>query len=120
MAVHNNMGQIGEQMALRYLEQQGYEILETNWRAGHLEADIIAYKDKTVVFVEVKSRKNDTFGSPETFVDRKKQQSYIRLANAYMLQHHRTEEARFDIITVILNASGCDIQHFPRAYSAIG
>ena len=114
------MGMLGEQAARRYLEDQGYEILETNWRLGRLEADIIAYKDHTIVFVEVKTRRNETFGTPEMFVDRKKQVSCIRLANAYVLQNHRTEEVRFDIVTVVLNQTGCQVNHIPNAFTTIG
>lgn len=120
LAQHNDFGVDGETMARRYLEQHDYEILETNWRSGHLEADIIAFKDHRIVFVEVKTRTKDEFGDPESFVDRKKQKAYIRLANAYILQHDRTEEARFDIISVIANKEGVTIKHLPGAYSTIG
>ena len=120
MAQHNEMGKIGEEAARRYLVEQGYEILETNWRQGRLEADIIAYKDHTIVFVEVQTRRNDTFGAPEMFVNRKKQLSCIRLANAYVLQNRRTEEVRFDIVTVLLNQTGCQVSHIPNAFTTVG
>lgn len=107
-------------MARRYLEQHDYEILETNWRMGHLEADIVAYKDHRIVFVEVKTRTTNEYGDPESFVDRKKQKAYIRLANAYIVQHERSEEARFDIISVIANKDGVTIKHLPDAYSTVG
>lgn len=120
MAVHNEMGKIGEQMARRHMEQLGFEILETNWRVGHLEADIIAQKDGMIVFVEVKTRANEVFGEPEDFVDRRKQRAYIRLADTYVQQHNLLEEVRFDIISVVINASGCQINHLPNAYTTIG
>lgn len=120
MAEHNDKGKQGEALAIRFLIDNDYHILETNWRLGHLEADIIARKDNYIVFVEVKTRSSDLYGSPEIFVDRRKQRSYIRLANAYILQNNRQEEARFDIITVILGLGQCKIEHIPHAFSTIG
>ena len=120
MAKHNSLGQEGETIARRYLEQHGYEILETNWRIGHLEADIIAYHDHHIVFIEVKTRTSTDYGDPDEFVDQKKRQSYIRLANAYILEHDRNEEARFDIISVVIDTTGTQINHLIDAYSTVG
>lgn len=120
MAKHNDFGQQGEAAAQRYLVEQGYKILDTNWRMGHLEADIIALKDEVIAFVEVKTRSGETFGEPETFVDLKKQRAYIRLANNYVLQKNRYEEARFDIISVVINETGLKLNHIPRAFTTIG
>ncbi|MCQ2278241.1 MAG: YraN family protein [Bacteroidales bacterium] len=120
MALHNTMGKIGEEMACRYLKEQGYEILDVNWKMGHWELDIIARKDGWVVFVEVKTRKNSTFGNPEDFVNRKKQLLCIKAANAYIIQHNIEEEARFDIIGVVLNETGYKIEHIPNAFNCLG
>ena len=57
MAKHNELGKEGEVIARRYLEQQDYEILETNWRIGHLEADIIAYHDHHIVWLPGRIRR---------------------------------------------------------------
>lgn len=113
-------GDEGEAIARQYLEKHDYEILETNWRVGHLEADIIAYYDHKVIFVEVKTRKSDDYGDPESFVDRQKQRSYIRLANAFMVKHNRDEEVRFDIITVMINKEGIKVNHIPEAFTTVG
>ena len=120
MAKHNNLGKEGEVYARQYLEQHDYLILETNWRIGRMEADIIAYKDNHIVFVEVKTRTSEDYGEPESFVDTKKQQSYIRIANAYILKKNRPEEARFDIVSVVINNDGIKINHFINAYTTIG
>lgn len=120
MAEHNDFGKQGEEAAVRYLVQHDYEILETNWRLGHLEADIIARKDGVIAFVEVKTRSGETFGEPETFVDRKKQRAYIKLANAYVLQKQCPDEARFDIISVVINKTGFKLNHIQRAFTTIG
>lgn len=119
MAKHNNFGKDGEAIARKYLDDEGYIILETNWRIGHLEADIIAAKDDLIVFVEVKTRTNDAYGSPESFVDKKKRQAYIRLANAYMLQKKRNEEVRFDIISIIQNDNETKVEHIVEAFTTI-
>ncbi len=120
MANHNEMGKEGETLARRYLEEQGYEILELNWRLGHHEADIIAYKDGRIVFVEVKTRKTDEYGDPESFVDVRKQRSYILLADAYVKKHDRNEDVRFDIVSVIINKEGTKIEHLENAFTTIG
>lgn len=119
MAKHNTIGKSGEDIARKYLESNDYLILETNWREGRLECDIIAYKDNHIVFVEVKTRSSEEFGSPEQFVDKKKQLAYIRLANAYVLQKKRTEEAQFDIISVVNTAEGPVVRHIPNAFTTV-
>lgn len=119
MAEHNETGRMGEEMARRYLTERDYAILECNWRCGKNEADIIAYKDATIIFVEVKTRSNTGHGEPESFVDRKKQQAYIRLANKYVIDNKRSEEVRFDIIAITLSSQETKIEHFENAYNAI-
>lgn len=120
MAEHNDLGKIGETLARQYLEQQEYLILETNWRIGKLEADIIAYKDNLIVFVEVKTRTSEDFGEPEDFVGIQKRRSYIKLANAYVLRNKRTEEARFDIISIVIKGQESQIKHLVNAYTTVG
>ncbi len=120
MAQHNDFGKMGEQLAQRYLEEQDYVIIECNWRMGHHDVDIIARHDNIVVFVEVKTRSSADFGSPELWVDKKKQRSYIRLANLYVQQHNIDDEVRFDIISIVFNANEHTITHFPNAYTTIG
>lgn len=121
MARHNELGKLGEEAAKQYLLSQGYAILQTNFRVGRKEADIIAYQDGVIVFVEVKTRSSDEIVAPESAVDRSKQQSYVRLANAYVLQNHREEEVRFDIIAILVNdMDDVKIKHIPNAFTTIG
>ena len=65
MAAHNELGKWGEDLATAYLEQKGYTIVERDWKSGRRDIDIIAIDGNTVVFVEVKTRKNNVFGEPE-------------------------------------------------------
>ena len=88
MAIHNITGKEGEELARRYLEANDYLILETNWRIGHLEADIIAYKDNRIVFVEVKTRSEGMIARPMEAVDRQKQRHRDRHAAQLHVPQH--------------------------------
>lgn len=115
MAEHNITGQKGEEMAAKFLEEKGYTILETNWRFMHLEADIIAEKAKILVIAEVKTRKNNYFGEPESFVTKQKQKNLIKAANAYIERKQLDLEVRFDIVSVVLN-DNTSIKHIEDAF----
>lgn len=112
-------GKIGEQMAARYLADNGYIILERNYRQGHLEIDIIALDGEELVIVEVKSRALNNILSPEAAVDHKKRQALISLANEYVKTHNRKENVRFDIVTVVSKAGGAEIKHLKNAYNVM-
>ena len=120
MAQHNKIGNIGEQLARQYLEEKGYAIMETNWRRGKLEVDIIAYKEGLIVFAEVKTRSRTDYGNPEEFVTIDKQRAYVRLADKYIIEHNREEEVRFDIISVEMEGTNYHITHLENAFSAVG
>ena len=68
MAKHNDLGKMGEDLAVQYLTDKGYEILERNWRNKHKEIDIIAKDGETLVIVEVKTRQSDDHGEPDLAV----------------------------------------------------
>jgi putative endonuclease len=102
----HNFGYHCEFMARTYLEQQGYLILETNWRSGHKEIDIIAKDGEMLVIVEVKARKNEDFMFAENAVDEKKIRNLIRAAHNYILQKGLECDTRFDIITLVLDNNG--------------
>ena len=112
-------GKMGEQIAARYLTDQGYIILEHNYRRGHLEIDLIALDKDELVIVEVKSRAYDTILQPEEAVDHKKRIALIRLANEYVKTHDRKENVRFDIISIISNNKGTEIKHLKNAYNVM-
>ena len=103
---HHNFGQHCEFMARTYLEQQGYIILETNWRSGHKEIDIIAKDGEMLVIVEVKARKDENITNAEDAVDNKKIRNLIRAAHNYILMKELNCETRFDIITLVLDEKG--------------
>lgn len=72
MAAHNDLGKLGEELAVDFLQKAGYEILETNWTFQKAEIDIIAKKDTVLAVVEVKTRSSLLFGLPQDFVNSKK------------------------------------------------
>lgn len=99
-------GQTGEDLAVCYLENQGYTIVERNYRNRIGEIDIIARDGECLVFIEVKTRSNRRFGSPFDAVDFRKQQQISRVALAFMTQHRFGEvPVRFDVIGVHLEES---------------
>lgn len=116
MAEHNEIGQRGEQIAQTFLKDKGYKILHVNWRHRKLEIDIIAMDGETLVFVEVKTRQTHIFGEPEDAVDYKKQRSLIHAANAFVLKYRFENDARFDIISIIIERYSTVINHFPDAF----
>ena len=119
MAEHNDFGAAGEQMARDFLAQEGYTILETNWRYLSHEVDIIAKKGDILAFVEVKTRNSRFLGEPEIFVSRTQQKAYITVADAYVTKNNRTEEVRFDIVSIVLNSKEQSINHIEGAFSTI-
>jgi putative endonuclease len=120
--VQNNSqkyGQEGEELAVAHLLSKGYKILERNWRFGKLEIDLIAKYGELVVFVEVKARKNLTFGEPEIFVSRRKQSYIITAANHYLITNDLDLESRFDIIAISRIDNENKINHLEGAFSAV-
>ena len=115
MAAHNQFGIKGEEIAADYLRLKGYTILDTNWRSGHKEIDIIARFKETIIFVEVKSRSNDFYGKPQDAVDWKKMRNLIYAADAYLRYYAIDLPVRFDVITITGSIDKPYIKHFEQA-----
>lgn len=117
MAQHNDLGRQGEDAAVLYLLERQYHILARNWRVHPLEIDIIAEEYGEIVFIEVKTRRNDFFADPEAAVDRCKQEHISLAALSYLRQNHLHERPyRFDIITLVGTEPPFQIQHFDNAF----
>jgi putative endonuclease len=108
MAIHNDTGKEGEEKAARWLRNRDYEIIERNWRHGHLEIDIIACKDQFLHFVEVKTRSSGTFGHPEDEVGRGKLRHMIDAGVAWLNLHPGWKRIRYDILSIRLDPGGRD------------
>ncbi|MBI4117405.1 MAG: YraN family protein [Parcubacteria group bacterium] len=115
------LGFLAEGIARHYLIKRGYKILAANYKMSFGEIDIIAQKDKTVVFIEVKALKKSYEGfEPEMRVDRKKKNKLMNLATAYTLNKKMTDAAwQIDIISVIFDSENkkAKIKHFKNAVS---
>ncbi|MEJ8758431.1 YraN family protein [Pontibacter sp. H259] len=112
---HLHTGQLGENMAQLYLQERGYSILERNYRYKRAEIDIIAQKEKLLIFVEVKTRTSDTFGFPEAAVDTRKEKLLLDAAEEFILAANWQHDIRFDIISVTLSTPPA-ILHFEDAF----
>jgi len=110
-------GETGEQIASRYLEEQGCVVLERHYRSAHKELDIIVLDHGEIAVVEVKTRSDDALVSPEEAVDHRKRQNIIRVANNYVRRHRRSEPLRFDIIAIVKNDKGTRINHIKNAFN---
>ena len=102
----NNMGAWGENQAAEYLQQRGYAVLERNFHSRFGEIDIIALKNNTICFVEVKTRKKSSYIMPAEAVNYRKQRRIILTAEFYLSQHYSENKAvRFDVIEVFYYVS---------------
>ena len=117
MAIQQEVGKRGEQVASDYLTAKGYKILERNWYFRKKEIDIIAEKDDFLVIIEVKSRSVGFREDPRDAVNMKKQKFLIQAANAYVNKFNIDQEVRFDIITVVfLNDHEYKLIHIDDAF----
>ncbi len=112
-----NSGAAGENAAVKYLKKNGYKILERNYRKTYGEIDIIAKYGENIAFVEVKTRKSDSYGSPAEFVTVKKQKKIIKAAYSYIQQYNLDAEFTFDIIEVHIDGLKVkSINHIKNAF----
>jgi putative endonuclease len=116
MASHNELGTLGEQIALSYLQEKGYEILEKNYRYLKAEVDLIAKHKDLIVFLEVKARSTNFFGEPELAVTLSKQKLLIEAADHYAVSNNLQNEIRFDVIAIIINKNETTIKHIEDAF----
>ena len=101
---NKRIGHIGEEIAMTFLEQKGYEVLDRNARTHFGEIDIVARRKETTVFVEVKTRATSSLGPPFLNVTREKQRHLIRNALCYLKRRGRVySDWRIDIVSVKLN-----------------
>lgn len=117
MQNNRGVGTIKEEVAAKYLEDNGMSILEKNFRCRYGEIDIIAKDGRYLVFVEVKYRANAGNGYPQEAVTKKKQKTIAFVANYYMMKNHLETDLpiRFDVIAIL----GEEITHIKNAFMAI-
>lgn len=116
-----NLGSWGEDVAARYLRKKGMKILGRNVRSPVGELDIVAQHGRTLVFVEVKTRRGVSHGYPQEAVGAAKQRQIVRAAQWYLAEHKRDRlQPRFDVVAVRGDGENADIAHFPGAFDVDG
>ena len=113
------IGKMGEETAISFLKRKGYKLLEKNFRTRNGEIDLIVYKNKTIVFVEVKTRKFKTPYLPEDSVNIYKQRKISAVAKEYLLKKELPEYnfLRFDVITIRYSGRKKEeIEHYEGAF----
>ena len=117
MLKHSKLGLKGEEIAVDFLQNKGYNILHRNWRSGQKEIDMIGIKDNVLVIFEIKARSTLDYGFPEEAVNKKKQRFLKIAAAAFIQQNPQYEIIRFDIISIIIEADKAkEIVHFEEAF----
>ncbi|MBN3038004.1 MAG: YraN family protein [Candidatus Omnitrophica bacterium] len=110
------IGILGEKLALKFLQKQGYKIVARNFYCRSGEIDIIAEYKKATIFIEVKARKSLKFGTPEESITSKKIKHMLRTAQFYIAKYKpRQEFFRFDVVTIILDKKP-QIRHIKNAF----
>ena len=116
MSKSHILGIKGEDIAAEHLKKSGYKILYRNWKWGKNEIDIIAEKDDTVVFVEVKTRTDEFLGGVASAISTEKQKSIIYAAEGYIRRYNVDKESRFDVLTIIMTGETYTIDHIESAF----
>lgn len=117
MAEHNELGKWGEELAAKHLTEKGYTIIARDWKDRHKDIDIIATDGEYLVFVEVKTRRNNVFMEPEQAVNRTKIKNLTLAANRYVKTYRIDLPIRFDIISITGTTEGtCRINHIEDAF----
>ena len=120
MASHNDFGKEAELLALNYLENKGYKILEQNYRYLKSEIDLIAEFEDQIIIIEVKARSSDVFIEPQQAVNRKKIKQILIGTTYYLEQLSQNKEVRFDIISVLKSAeNSVQINHIKDAFTPL-
>ncbi|MBK5284466.1 MAG: YraN family protein [Bacteroidia bacterium] len=116
MSEQSELGILGEELAAKFLEKKDYKIHVRNWRFKKGELDIVAEKNNTMVFVEVKTRKSSYLAEPRVTISLKKQKILIATADIYLKLNKISKESQFDVITVIVGKKENTYEHLEDAF----
>ncbi len=106
-----NLGQKAEQVACDYLQQKGLQLITQNYHCRRGEIDLIMRDTDTLVFVEVRARRNDRFGSALESITANKQSRIIATAQQYLQQNRLQQNCRFDVIAVRIQTTADSQNH---------
>jgi len=116
-SANKTLGMRGEEIALRYLKQRRYRVLEINYRCRCGEIDIIARDGTAFVFIEVKTRRTSSYGPPQLSVTPLKQRRISKAALTWLANNRLMEkDARFDVVGVFLSNDGPVVEHITNAF----
>ncbi len=118
--IKKNRGRIGEDLACKFLEKNGYRILERNFRCKMGEIDIVAVCGEHICFTEVKARTRTDYGMPRDAVDLRKQRKLLRCAQLYLKLHPGFADRfspRMDIVEILYREDATFVRHTPNAFS---
>lgn len=116
MYQRHEIGKVGEDIAVEYLRKKGYIIIERNFNCKQGEIDIIAKDNNEIVFVEVKTRTNETYGKPKEAVDKTKKKHIYKSAEYYIYQKHvENRPVRIDVIEVYKKEEKYILNHIKQA-----
>jgi len=104
-------GNNGEELAVNYLLQHGFIIIEHNWRFRHAEVDIIAAKENRLRFFEIKTRTSDKYGKPEESMSYKKMNMLKMAAEEYQYKHPQWKYLQFDVLAITI-INGVPVEYF--------
>lgn len=111
------LGQQGEALAVKYLQKEGYRIIERNYRTRYGELDIICLKKDILVFVEVKTRRSEKYGAAEEALTTVKIEHIRKVALHYLSTHqNKSKEIRFDVITILMINDEPRLNHIEAAF----
>ena len=116
MSQKHDLGKIGEELAAKYLINNGFSVLRRNFRYQKTEIDIIARKEDILVVVEVKSRNRDFYEDLSEAVPTKKRKRIVVAADYFVQEQQLDLEVRFDIISVVQKGNNFVIEHLPDAF----
>jgi putative endonuclease len=123
--LRREIGVLGESLAEKYLQQKDYIVVQKNFRTRFGEIDIIAISPdkKFLCFIEVKTRKQNLFGSPQEAVDERKARKILSVAEEFLSSHYKVQEletknldVRFDVISVEITPDNVRIEHIENAF----
>ena len=117
--IRRQLGADGEKTAVEYLKKQSYRILTRNFSSGLGEIDIICEREKTILFVEVKTRRTASFGSPLEAVNKRKQHQMAKTALCYIKANSLFNHSfRFDVIAITgLPDRNPELLHIENAFT---
>ena len=116
MGKHNELGQLGENIAAEFLQANEYQILERNFRYNRYEVDILAEKNGILAVIEVKTRSSVAFGLPQEFVKPKQIGKLVEVVDHFIQSRNLELDVRFDIIAISKIGNRYEVEHLKEAF----